>query len=178
MSSWSVIIIPQFCAASGQSRPQRPFSPRRQAFHSLDTHIQNGRNLGIGQAINMAHHHRLPLAAGVDVLESGAPLDEARGIGKVREDDEDLLLELGAGDYTFRYSSDALLHRAAQFSVFDADTPMGAHARDLYAQFVENEDGAGRDFSAMLPRPSSRSTSAKSTWLSPAAPTLSGKLQA
>ncbi|WP_306113887.1 MULTISPECIES: 3-hydroxyisobutyrate dehydrogenase [unclassified Roseovarius] len=34
----------------------------------------------------------------------------------------------------------------------DADTPMGRAARDLYAQFVENEDGAGRDFSAMLPR--------------------------
>lgn len=34
----------------------------------------------------------------------------------------------------------------------DADTPMGQMARDLYAQFVENEDGAGMDFSAMLPR--------------------------
>ena len=34
----------------------------------------------------------------------------------------------------------------------DADTPMGQAARDLYAQFVEHEDGMGRDFSAMLPR--------------------------
>lgn len=34
----------------------------------------------------------------------------------------------------------------------DADTPMGQAARDLYAQFVENEDGLGKDFSAMLPR--------------------------
>ncbi len=34
----------------------------------------------------------------------------------------------------------------------DADTPMGRAAADLYAQFVENEDGKGRDFSAMLPR--------------------------
>ena len=34
----------------------------------------------------------------------------------------------------------------------DADTPLGQAARDLYAQFVEQEDGAGRDFSAMLPR--------------------------
>lgn len=34
----------------------------------------------------------------------------------------------------------------------DADTPMGKAARDLYARFVEKEDGAGRDFSAMLPR--------------------------
>jgi len=34
----------------------------------------------------------------------------------------------------------------------DADTPMGQAARDLYAKFVEGEDGKGRDFSAMLPR--------------------------
>ena len=34
----------------------------------------------------------------------------------------------------------------------DADTPMGARAADLYAAFVEDEDGRGRDFSAMLPR--------------------------
>jgi 3-hydroxyisobutyrate dehydrogenase len=34
----------------------------------------------------------------------------------------------------------------------DADTPMGARATELYAAFVEQEDGRGRDFSAMLPR--------------------------
>ncbi|MEM6303785.1 MAG: 3-hydroxyisobutyrate dehydrogenase [Pseudomonadota bacterium] len=34
----------------------------------------------------------------------------------------------------------------------DADTPMGAAALALYRQFVEDEDGKGRDFSAMLPR--------------------------
>jgi len=34
----------------------------------------------------------------------------------------------------------------------DADTPMGALAQTLYEMFVEQEDGAGRDFSAMLPR--------------------------
>ncbi|NRB00210.1 MAG: 3-hydroxyisobutyrate dehydrogenase [Rhodobacteraceae bacterium] len=34
----------------------------------------------------------------------------------------------------------------------DADTPMGACAAELYRQFVEDENGAGRDFSAMLPR--------------------------
>lgn len=34
----------------------------------------------------------------------------------------------------------------------DADTPIGAAATALYAQFVEDEDGLGRDFSAMLPR--------------------------
>lgn len=34
----------------------------------------------------------------------------------------------------------------------DADTPMGARATQLYETFVENEDGKGRDFSALLPR--------------------------
>lgn len=34
----------------------------------------------------------------------------------------------------------------------DADTPMGAAALELYKRFVEDEDGRGKDFSAMLPR--------------------------
>ncbi|MCC7319711.1 MAG: 3-hydroxyisobutyrate dehydrogenase [Rubellimicrobium sp.] len=34
----------------------------------------------------------------------------------------------------------------------DADTPMGELATRLYARFVEEEGGRGRDFSAMLPR--------------------------
>ncbi|SFY06766.1 3-hydroxyisobutyrate dehydrogenase [Paracoccus pantotrophus] len=34
----------------------------------------------------------------------------------------------------------------------DADTPMGQLAAALYARFVEDEDGKGQDFSAMLPR--------------------------
>jgi 3-hydroxyisobutyrate dehydrogenase len=34
----------------------------------------------------------------------------------------------------------------------DADTPMGALATALYRSFVEDENGKGRDFSAMLPR--------------------------
>lgn len=34
----------------------------------------------------------------------------------------------------------------------DADTPMGQMAQALYAKFVEEEDGQGMDFSAMLPR--------------------------
>lgn len=38
----------------------------------------------------------------------------------------------------------------------NADTPMGALALSLYHQFVEEEDGMGRDFSAMLPRLSAR----------------------
>ncbi len=38
----------------------------------------------------------------------------------------------------------------------DADTPMGALAATLYKTFVEDEDGRGKDFSAMLPRFSAR----------------------
>jgi len=41
----------------------------------------------------------------------------------------------------------------------NADTPMGALAAALYARFVEEEDGKGRDFSAMLPRFEKRSRS-------------------
>ena len=41
----------------------------------------------------------------------------------------------------------------------DADTPMGAAATALYQTFVEQEDGAGQDFSAMLLRFESRSRS-------------------
>ena len=41
----------------------------------------------------------------------------------------------------------------------DADTPMGAAATALYQAFVEHEDGAGQDFSAMLPRFEGRSRS-------------------
>ena len=43
-----------------------------------------------------------------------------------------------------------LSQQAAQSA--DADTPLGAAATELYAQFVEQEDGKGTDFSAMLPR--------------------------
>lgn len=38
----------------------------------------------------------------------------------------------------------------------DADTPMGELAMALYKKFVEDEDGKGKDFSAMLPRFSAR----------------------
>lgn len=41
----------------------------------------------------------------------------------------------------------------------DADTPMGQLAQALYAQFVEEENGQGMDFSAMLPRFERRSRS-------------------
>lgn len=59
-------------------------------------------------------------------------------------------------DYTPGFAADLMLKdlrlamQAAEGA--DADTPMGQAAMQLYTQFVENEDGAGRDFSAMLPR--------------------------
>lgn len=45
---------------------------------------------------------------------------------------------------------DLRLSQQAAESV-DSDTPMGKLALDLYARFVEVEDGLGKDFSAMLP---------------------------
>ena len=59
-------------------------------------------------------------------------------------------------DYQPGFAADLMLkdlrlsQQAAESA--DADTPMGALAQALYATFVEKEDGAGRDFSAMLPR--------------------------
>ncbi len=59
-------------------------------------------------------------------------------------------------DYTPGFAADLMLkdlrlsQQAAESA--DADTPMGQLAQALYAQFVEDEDGAGKDFSAMLPR--------------------------
>ena len=59
-------------------------------------------------------------------------------------------------DYTPGFAADLMLKdlrlamQAAEGA--DADTPMGQAAMQLYTQFVEDEDGAGRDFSAMLPR--------------------------
>ena len=46
---------------------------------------------------------------------------------------------------------DLTLSQIAAESV-DADTPMGNLAMKLYKTFVEEEDGSGKDFSAMLPR--------------------------
>ncbi len=59
-------------------------------------------------------------------------------------------------DYKPGFAADLMLkdlrlsQQAAQSA--DADTPMGQHATQLYETFVEEEDGAGKDFSAMLPR--------------------------
>ncbi len=59
-------------------------------------------------------------------------------------------------DYTPGFAADLMLKdlRLSQqaATAVDADTPMGEAATALYEIFVENEDGAGKDFSAMLPR--------------------------
>lgn len=59
-------------------------------------------------------------------------------------------------DYTPGFAAELMLKdlglsQQAAESV-DADTPMGAAALSLYRQFVEDEGGLGKDFSAMLPR--------------------------
>jgi 3-hydroxyisobutyrate dehydrogenase len=46
---------------------------------------------------------------------------------------------------------DLRLSQQAAIAV-DANTPIGQHATDLYKTFVEDENGRGMDFSAMLPR--------------------------
>ena len=46
---------------------------------------------------------------------------------------------------------DLLLSQQAA-EIVNADTPIGQTAAKLYKTFVESEDGAGKDFSAMLPR--------------------------
>ncbi len=59
-------------------------------------------------------------------------------------------------DYTPGFAAELMLKdlRLSQQAAAnaDADTPLGRHAADLYAAFVEQEGGKGKDFSAMLPR--------------------------
>lgn len=59
-------------------------------------------------------------------------------------------------DYTPGFAAELMLKdlRLSQQAAdsADADTPMGQAATDLYATFVEDEGGLGKDFSAMLPR--------------------------
>lgn len=64
-------------------------------------------------------------------------------------------------DYTPGFAAELMLkdlglsQQAAE--TVDADTPMGALAHALYQRFVQEEDGLGKDFSAMLPRFNARS---------------------
>ena len=59
-------------------------------------------------------------------------------------------------DYIPGFSSDLMLKDLTLSQIaaedVDPDTPMGYLAMTLYKTFVELEDGAGKDFSAMLPR--------------------------
>ncbi len=59
-------------------------------------------------------------------------------------------------DYIPGFSSDLMLKDLILSQIaaegVDADTPMGYLAMTLYKTFVEQEGGAGKDFSAMLPR--------------------------
>ncbi len=59
-------------------------------------------------------------------------------------------------DYRPGFAAELMLKdlRLSQQAAEDvnAETPMGQLATVLYARFVEEEDGAGRDFSALLPR--------------------------
>ena len=59
-------------------------------------------------------------------------------------------------DYIPGFSSNLMLKDLTLSQIaaedVDADTPMGYLAMTLYKTFVEQEDGAGKDFSAMLPR--------------------------
>ncbi|EAR49520.1 3-hydroxyisobutyrate dehydrogenase [Oceanicola granulosus HTCC2516] len=59
-------------------------------------------------------------------------------------------------NYRPGYAAELMLEdlRLAQAAAADcdADTPLGAAAAELYRAFVEEEDGRGKDFSAMLPR--------------------------
>ncbi len=59
-------------------------------------------------------------------------------------------------DYKPGFAADLMLKdlRLSQTAAeaVDAATPLGQHATDLYKRFVEEEDGSGQDFSAMLPR--------------------------
>ncbi|MDG1208387.1 MAG: 3-hydroxyisobutyrate dehydrogenase [Paracoccaceae bacterium] len=71
----------------------------------------------------------------------------ARGVGPTSPSDN---------DYKPGFAAELMLkdlrlsQQAAEAA--DAATPMGEAATKLYEQFVEAEDGLGKDFSAMLPR--------------------------
>jgi len=66
-------------------------------------------------------------------------------------------------DYTPGFAAELMLKdlNLSQMAAtaVDADTPLGHAATDLYKTFVEDEDGLGRDFSAMLPHLAKRGRS-------------------
>jgi len=68
-------------------------------------------------------------------------------------------------DYKPGFATDLMLKdlRLSQQAAeaVDADTPLGQAATELYRRFVEEENGKGMDFSAMLPRFEQRHRNAK-----------------
>ncbi|MFS4438859.1 3-hydroxyisobutyrate dehydrogenase [Paracoccaceae bacterium GXU_MW_L88] len=117
--------------------------------------------IGVCEAFNLAEKLGLDPQAMFDVASTSSgscwslnTYCPAPGVGPTSPADN---------DYKPGFAADLMLKdlRLAQQAAenADADTPMGKAATDLYAQFVENEDGKGRDFSAMLPRFQARSRS-------------------
>ncbi|MEM9523956.1 MAG: NAD-binding protein, partial [Pseudomonadota bacterium] len=77
----------------------------------------------------------------------GATYCPAPGIGPPSPADNDYEPGFAAG----LMLKDLRLSQQAAEKV-NADTPMGAAATELYRRFAEEENGAHKDFSAMLPR--------------------------
>jgi 3-hydroxyisobutyrate dehydrogenase len=110
------------------------------------------------EAFNLADRLGLDRQAMFDVVSTSSGSSwsmnaycPAPGVGQTSPADNDYKPGFAA-DLMLK---DLTLAQAAAKSA-DADTPLGEAARALYDQFVNREDGAGRDFSAMLPRFSAR----------------------
>ena len=110
------------------------------------------------EAFNLADRLGLDRQAMFDVVSTSSGSSwsmntycPAPGVGPVSPADN---------DYKPGFAADLMLKdltlAQAAAKTADADTPLGEAARALYDQFVNREDGAGRDFSAMLPRFSAR----------------------
>ena len=110
--------------------------------------------IGTCEAFNLADKLGLDRQAMFDVVSTSSGYSwsmnaycPAPGVGPTSPADN---------DYTPGFSAELMLKdlRLSQMAAenANADTPMGQTATDLYADFVESEDGLGKDFSAMLPR--------------------------
>ncbi|MEO0683367.1 MAG: 3-hydroxyisobutyrate dehydrogenase [Pseudomonadota bacterium] len=115
--------------------------------------------IGVCEAFNLADRLGLDRQSMFDVVSTSSgycwslnAYCPAPGVGPQSPSDN---------DYAPGFAADLMLKdlRLSQQAAegVDADTPMGAAAAELYRRFVEDEDGAGRDFSAMLPRFEGRS---------------------
>ena len=115
--------------------------------------------IGVCEAFNLADRLGLDRQAMFDVVSTSSgscwslnTYCPAPGVGPKSPSDN---------GYTPGFAADLMLKdlRLSQVAAegADADTTMGALALELYRRFVEEEDGAGKDFSAMLPRLEKRS---------------------